>query len=301
MKHSQKLTIAFAILTSLCLSCQNDNHKSSETEDMILDSIPSLLSSAAAVEKGKDPNRKFIRTADLKFKVKNVSQSTYNIEDITSRNEGFVIYTNLSSNTDHSALTPVSADSSLETTWFTVVNSMVLRVPNTMLDTTLKEIAKYVDYMDYRVIKADDVALQILSNSLAEKRNNKNETRLTSAIDSRGKKLFETAVAEEAVLNKQEQADNAMMANLALNDQVNYSTVNLSIYQRQDLKQELISNNKDITAYKPGIGIRLQDAFSSGLDILTSIIISIVSLWWLFALAVFGYLLYKKYRVPVKN
>ena len=42
------------------------------------------VSSSAAVEKHKDSTRKFIRTAELKFKVKNVIKSTYNIEDITA-------------------------------------------------------------------------------------------------------------------------------------------------------------------------------------------------------------------------
>ena len=43
---------------------------------------------------------------------------------------------------------------------------MTLRVPNTTLDGTLKEIASNIDILDYRVIKANNVDLDLLSNSL---------------------------------------------------------------------------------------------------------------------------------------
>ncbi|MCX6210171.1 MAG: DUF4349 domain-containing protein, partial [Bacteroidetes bacterium] len=191
-----------------------------------------FISSTAAVENNKDSTHKFIRTADLKFKVKSVIASTYDIEAITSRLGGFVTYTNLQSTVDNVSNTAINADSTLETTYYTVSNSITLRVPNTKLDTTLKEISKNIDYLDYRIIKADDVALQLLSNNLTQKRSAKYEQRLANAIDNRGKKLKETTVAEDVLLNKQEQADNAKVSNLSLNDQLNFSTITLAIYQR---------------------------------------------------------------------
>jgi hypothetical protein len=110
----------------------------------------------------------------------------------------------------------------------------------------LKLLSANIDYLDYRIIKADDVALQMLSNNLTLKRSAKNENRITLAIDHRGKKLTETTTAEEVVLSKQEQADNARIANLSLRDQLNFSTVNLVIYQRQSFRHELIANDKNI-------------------------------------------------------
>ena len=137
----------------------------------------------------------------MKFKVKSVIKSTYDIENITNKLGGFVTYTNLSSIINNVTTIAVSADSSLETTYYTVTNSIILRVPNTKLDTTLKEISKNIDYLDFRIIKAEDVALQILSNNLTQKRSAKNEERLTNAIDNKGKKLNETTTAEEILLS----------------------------------------------------------------------------------------------------
>ena len=186
----------------------------------MLSSPNDYASSSAAVEKNKDTTRKFIRTAELKFKVKNAIKATYAIEDITARFDGFVTYTKLNSDVTNKITLPISADSSLETTFFVVENTMTIRVPNTQLDTTLKTIAKLIDFLDYRIIKADDVGLQLLSNNLTQMRVDKHSTRLINAIDNRGKKLHETTNAEENLLNKQEQADNAKIANLELKDQI---------------------------------------------------------------------------------
>jgi Domain of unknown function (DUF4349) len=260
-----------------------------------------FISSSAAIDNKKDTTHKFIRTADMKFKVKSVIKSTYNIENITSRQGGFVTFTNLTSIIDNVTSTSVSADSSLETTNFTVTNSITLRVPNTQLDTTLKEIAQNIDYLDYRIIKAEDVGLQILSNNLTQKRSKKNEERLTNAIDNKGKKLNETTVAEQVLLSKQEQADNAKISNLSLSDQIKFSTINLTIYQRQSVKRELISNEKNIDAFEPSFGRQIIDSFKYGWDILEEFILFLTKLWGLFLFGLLFYFGYKKYGHKLKK
>ncbi|HSY61349.1 MAG TPA: DUF4349 domain-containing protein [Cytophaga sp.] len=259
------------------------------------------VSSSAAVETNKNGDRKFVRTADLRFKVKNVIKATYGIEDIAGRHGGFVTYTSLNSNIDNVNTTPVSADSSLETTYFTVVNTMTIRVPNTKLDTTLKDIARHIDYLDHRIIKADDVALQILSNDLTQKRSAKTEKRLADAIDHRGKKLNETVASEEILSDKQEQSDNAKIANMSLNDQINFSTITLNIYQRQEIKRELISNHKNITAYEPGFGRKVIEALTSGWHILEVTVLFLLNLWGLFLAAVAVFFLYRFAAAKLKK
>lgn len=296
--------------TALCViallfSCSPKASESSMAADstcVVADtSAGDYISSSAAKENSTDKTHKFVRTAELKFKVKNVIKSTYNIEDITARQGGFVTYTNLTSNIDYNESTAVSADSSLESTHYTVTNTITIRVPNTRLDTTLKEIAKNIDFLDYRLIKADDVALQLLSNNLTMRRSAKNEARITRAIDYRGKKLNETTVAEEVLLSKQEQADNARIANLSLQDQINFSTITLTIYQRQSIKHELIANDKNIEEYEPGFGTKLIDSLKFGLGIIEGIVLFLAKLWGLYLFALLAYLGYKFYEIKLKK
>lgn len=253
------------------------------------------ISSIAAIENPNDTGHKFIRTADIKFRVKNVVEATYSIEDITRHFDGFVTYTRLGSTIDNTTLVPISADSSLESTYFTVRNEMTLRVPNTQLDTTLKSIAKLVDFMDYRIIHANDISLELLSQELTQKRISRNEKRLMNAIDEQGRKLNETVGAEENLLNKQEQSDRAKIAKLSLMDQVKYSTVKLEIYQRQEVTLEKVSHDKNINEYKPGLGSRIGESFKKGWVVVESFIVAMTEIWWLLILTVAGIILLRKF------
>jgi hypothetical protein len=183
-KITKRFLIVLGVIT-LIISC-----KKSEVagEESISDSklTADTISSSAAVEK-EGISRKFIRTADLKFKVKNVTQSTYVIENITNKFDGYITYTNLHSNIVDNFETKISQDSTLETTRYNVENNITIRVPNKRLDTVIKAIAKQIDFLDYRIIKADDVSLKMLSNQLSQNRSTVNEKRVQKAIDTKGK------------------------------------------------------------------------------------------------------------------
>jgi len=296
MKNTQ-----FTLVIILLLGFIGCSPKRAEEAPQADSTAVAMVTSSASVENKNDSTHRFIRTADLKFRVKSVIKSTNYIEEITARQGGFVTYTNLTSNVDDFESKSVSRDSILITTRYTVTNSIILRVPNTRLDTTLKEIAKNIDFLDYRIIKADDIALQLLSNSLTMKRSSRNQARLTNAINNRGKKLNETTAAEELLLNKQEQADNAQLSTLSLQDKLNFSTINLTIYQRQTIKHDLIPNDDNNKKFEPGLGTKIVDALSMGWNILEGVLVFIISLWGLITLAIVVFLFYRIYRLKLKK
>ncbi len=294
----QKTITSIAIVLILLGGCntQKERNAALSKSDTLSMAFNQSLSSSAAVVNAKDTTHRFIRTADLKFKVKNVVHATYTIEDIVAQQQGFVTYTNLSSEVNQVTSTRLNADSTLITTSFTVSNTMVLRVPNTQLDTTLKRIARTIDFLDYRVIKAEDVALQILSNTLSQRRAGKMEKRLTDAIDERGKKLQETTRAEELLDQKHEQADQARIANLGLQDKILYSTVNLQIYQSSDQHREIIKNDPQPKEYEPSFGERIGDSLKSGWHALENLLVFLARLWVFLLIGITIYVAYLKWR-----
>ena len=294
MNKNTKIVLTLLAL-GLVLSCKESASKENAAyaEEAVTDST-SVVSSSAAVE-NKNSNRKFVRTADVKFKVKNVAKSTYAIEDATTKFGGFVTYTNLQSNIHSEDRTKVSQDSTLVTTKYKVDNNITIRVPNTKMDTVIKTIAKQVHFLDYRIIKADDVSLQMLSNELAQKRSNSSEKRLANAIDSKGKKLNQIVDAEATLDVKKEQNDASKLQNLSLQDQVNFSTLTLNIYQDESIKQEMVANEKSINAYRPNIGLQIWDSIKTGWFMLENIVSFIVVLWPFALLGFLGLLGYKKF------
>jgi hypothetical protein len=296
MNRNTKFALAL-LLMGIVISCKQAQSENAEATSDITKAVAadstSIASSSAAVEP-KNSTRKFVRTADIKFKVKNVAKSTGIIEDATSRFGGFVTYTNLQSTINDEDHTKVSPDSTLVTTKYTVENNMTIRVPNTQLDTVIKTIANQIGFLHYRVIKADDVTLQMLSNKMAQKRSASTEKRIATAIDTKGKKLNQVMDAEENLDAKKEANDAKTLENLSLNDQVNFSTLTLQIYQDQTVKQEMIANEKSVNAYRPNIGLQVWDSIKTGWFVLENII-SFVVLLWPFALIGFvGFIGYKK-------
>lgn len=291
MKHLSKLGLTL-LLIGLAVACKQ---KDANAEAAVsADSIAvETISSNAAVEK-KDSNRKFVRTADLKFKVRNVAKSTYTIENIVAKNGGFVTFTDLKSNINEKSETKISQDSTLETTRYTVDNTITLRVPNTQLDTVLKSMAREVAFLDSRLIKADDVALQLLSNKMTQKRLASHQKRLERGIDTKGKKLNDITNAEDKVLERETETDEAALKNLSLEDQVNFSTITLYLYQRESVLQEIVANEKSINAYRPNIGLQIWDSLKTGWYMLEAIIAFIVQLWAIILIVIVLIIGYRK-------
>ena len=254
------------------------------------------ISSSAAVENPNDTSRKMVRTANIKFKVKDVIRATYNIENIVIKHNGFVENTNLASQINDIKETCIKEDSTLVTVYYSVVNTLILRVPNTELDTTLKEIARLVEFMDYRIISAKDVSLDLLAKRLEQIRLARYEERMINAIDGKGKRLNDVSDAENNLLRKQEQADEAKLANLQILDKIKFSTITLYLYQNQDIRYEVIANEKKIKTYSTPFGTRFVDALKFGWTIVVEIVLFLINSWSIILMAVLLFLGVKYFR-----
>ncbi len=291
------------LLLTLAIACNKKAEESISKIDLeaVVDSsaIDEKMTSSAAVE-DKNYKRKFIRTADARFKVKDVAQSTYKIESLTKNVGGFVTLSELRSTITENDETQVSQDSLLKTTRYEVNNTIALRVPNVKLDTLLRSLAKEVQFLDYRVIKADDVNLQVLANELSKKRNATTSKRLEAAIDKKGNKLKEINQAEENLASKKENSDTSHINNLSLKDQVNFSTVTLELYQNEQLKYELVANEKNINAYRPNLGLQVWESIKTGWFIFEGIVAFLVQLWPIVFFGFLAWLGFKKWKTIKK-
>ncbi|OUL63079.1 DUF4349 domain-containing protein [Flavobacterium sp. AJR] len=294
MKTIAKFGMTTVVIIALLFSCKKADTSLEDSAAESAASTADTISSSAAVEK-KDSDRKFIRTADIKFKVKNVAKSTYAIENATTKFGGFVTYTNLQSTVQDEIQTKISQDSTLQTTKYSVVNDITIRVPNTQLDTVIKTIAKQIDFLDYRVIKADDVSLKLLSNQLTQNRSAENSKRIENAINTKGKKINDVMEAENTLAAQKEQNDSSKIEKLSLKDQINFSTITLQLYQNQSLKQEVVASIKDNNSYKPNIGIEIIDALKSGWYLLQGIIVFFINIWPFILIGTGGFFVYRKY------
>jgi hypothetical protein len=165
------------------------------------------------------------------------------------------------------------------------------------LDSALRALAPLVAYLDFRVIKANDAALQLLTNKLKQQRIAKYGDRVSNAIDGNNRKLSETANAEDGMLDRQELGDNAKIDNLQLTDQVKYSTINLSLYQPQVIERTLVYNDKNIRPYEPGLFAQLSEAAQFGWGLFEELLVIFVRLWPLAIMAIIVFAGYRKWKL----
>ena len=271
---------------------ENSAAKSEEqSQDMagqvIADSVitnQEVISSSAAVV-SKDTTRKFIRTADLKFIVKDARWATLKVEDIIGAHNGFVEFTELKSETLWTQLVAHSEDSSLEIIHYRVVNNMTLRVPNTELDSTLRAIGKLAEFLDFRIIKAENVTLSMKEKQLAANRLKKYDSRVSNAIDNKGNRLSDISEAEENRLNRQEQSDNNLIEELSLKDKIDYSTIQIEMYQRSSTLKTIVESEKEVEPYSSSFGTRLMNGVKTGWKILEFIVLAFVNIWSILLIA----------------
>jgi hypothetical protein len=294
----KKHWLCFILLTALGMGCQSSNYEPSNNKDFTEQEsdgvVPSVTLADTISPTLNASERKFIRTADVKFKTKDVSRTTQEVENLTRKYNGFVTHTHLTSSVINTTTIPISADSLLERKEYIMENTMTIRVPNHQLDTLLYEINNSADFVDFRIVKADDVHLQLLENSLKIKRAAQTEKRYTKAIDEQSKKLPENMSAEEALFALQNQADSHTLSNLTYLDKINFSTVSLNFYQPSTFKYDKLINHTNIKAFEPSLIQRISEAFAAGWSIFEEVLIFIVRIWALLLIGIAGFWLYRR-------
>ncbi|MCU0444202.1 MAG: DUF4349 domain-containing protein [Microscillaceae bacterium] len=246
-------------------------------------------------------NRQFVRTGEMRFQVKNVQKTTQNIEDLTIRYQGFIIQSNLRSQLKNTITTQLNVDSLLETKYFVVENELILRIPATKTDSLLRDLNSLIGFLDYRLLQASDVSLQVLAKDLRAQRYAQYEKRYTYAIDNKSQKLGETTAAEDNLLNRQNEADDHKIQNLSLADQVSYATLKIFIYQRESLQSEVIANYQKIEDYRPSLGWRLGEAFKNSWLVVEEIIVFLAHLWFVLLILGVGLLVYQRWFKNTPN
>lgn len=101
--------------------------------------------------------------------------------------------------------------------------------------------------------------------------------------------------AEDKLDAKKETNDTKTIENLTLIDQVNFSTLNLQIYQDQTIKQEMVANEKSSTTYRPHFGLQVWDSIKTGWFVFENIISFVIVLWPFGLISFLGFQAYRKW------
>ncbi|NDV94120.1 DUF4349 domain-containing protein [Dysgonomonas sp. 521] len=265
--------------------------------------MPNFIATKAASAQYDDGIHKFIRTAKMKFKVKDIPQAAQRIEDITISNKGFIINSTIS-NDPRTSTVNISKDSAYLICYNDLSASLELRVPHQILDSTLRQIAPLAVVIDYRTVEARDVTFDLMWDKMKQQRLAKKQQRMSQAIGTRSGKLNDAMDAEDALNNALEQADEALLTEYKTNDRIAYSTIYINLYQdRTEYKEKVARDTENIKHYEPGFGSKIIDALSDGWDVICAIFLALITIWPILILltgAVIVFLRFRKHRGNAK-
>lgn len=253
--------------------------------------------SSVAATMINDSTMRFIRKATLKYKTESVRNTTYYLENAVVNLGGIVTYTNLYSEIENEKKIAVSNDSSLKITTYQMKNSMTIRIPNYQLDSLLKIISKSVVFLDERTITANEISLTELANQLEQNRMANYQSQLMAAIGGQKDQINKVVDAYENMLHKQKLEDDALIRNLELDYEVEYSTVQLNIYQDTKLEKELVENELNIEEYEPSFYSNFTESLHNGWTAILTFIVIIANFWFILIPIIIGLVIYKRRKV----
>jgi hypothetical protein len=309
MKQMLSVAIA-ALLFVFIFACSRSQRAADikipvdELKSSVPDQIESSVDSAVAVNKPSPEElgeRKFIRTADLKFKVNKVDDAVIDIENKIRSFGGFVNLSRLENIIQDSTNVFISQDSTLQTIHYITEGFLILRVPDYLMDSLLTILNPLSTFTLNREIHADDVRIQMLTNNLSNQRAIRTSRRIEHDIDVKGKKLSDIEEAEKTREEREESADNAKISNLTLDDEVRFSTISIEIYQDPVIRYTRILRDRRINEYQLPFISQVSDSFESGWQLIKDLIIALTRFWSVFVLCILAYFVFIKYFQVMKK
>lgn len=274
----------------------NASAVSAPNESKAMDSMPEPIKQILIpTATYSTPFRKIVRTAQIKSKVENTEQATYKIEQITRKFNGFVTQTRLVSRNLDKSDTPISQDSTLETTQFEVGNTIALRVPNERLDTFLSELSRIYTHLDYRNVNANDLTATFLTNQLKAQLRDNSAQRIAQASDEKGKRLSDITAAEQTRVEMKDAAIEQQIQNLETDYDIAFSVVNIEIYQNAVVSKTMKPSVGGLKTVS-NLGFRLTQALANGWSILLEIVLFFVNLWAFILLGLSAFWMYRKVK-----
>lgn len=227
----------------------------------------------------RDAQRKFIRTAKSEFRVKDVYGSAMAIEDAAAEQGGFVVANHISAQTDDVRRIAAGDGKLVELAEYTTRGTMTVRVPSDRTQAFLRAIAAQMEFLDDRDFQANDVQLQILRQQLAWQRQQIVQQSLGQIAADGGR----TDRRADAVVQRGDaiaQRDEAQLQQKEFEDKVDFSTIELSLYQLPKVRRtEMVDAEALFRQNRAGFFARFGASLRVGWDGVLDLVVALTTLW----------------------
>ncbi|GAA4208738.1 hypothetical protein GCM10022289_33060 [Pedobacter jeongneungensis] len=257
--------IAIAIVLTI-FGCQKENKKYAGADAVESNELNKEISDSTATEK-------IIKTADMRFRVKDVQQTKEQLSKTIKAEGGTVAEFSIESTIQETDKIKQSTDSLKEITSYRTQGYLVAKVPSDKLDEFTNTIAKMAVFVDNQSMKMDDQSIAYLANKL------KVQNRV-DAIEKINKVASKKSANVESSLYIKDDYVDKKIENMQIDSRVKFSTITLNFYQDNTVKTMIVAND-NLYDYRPAFINRLWLGIVNGWTIFKEIIIAVSNLWML--------------------
>ncbi|MEO3405376.1 DUF4349 domain-containing protein [Mucilaginibacter sp. CAU 1740] len=282
-----KTKLFLALLTGVLLlgACKGSNYEAIRDDKASSTSADTVA--VADTSKANIAPTKLVKTAEMRFKVKNVQQTGDAIAALTTRDGGMVMHHQMQANIEQSNDIRVSDDSVKRISALSNNADMTVKVPSENLESFMTEVSHMGMYVTLRKMDIEDRTLDYLSEKL--KLRNRQDL---VAQQKKGKVVIKDPV--NVMLLKDDMVDQ-QIGNMRTDEAVKYSVVSLSFYQSNIIHQEMIAND-DPSAYQLSFLSRLSIALSNGWHMFVELLLGLANAWVFIVLGVALWGLFRFYK-----
>lgn len=261
-----------AAIVILMFGCNNSNKNEYASSESL-----NKIEGVEAVEASDTiATPKIIKTADMRFRVKDVQQTKEQLSATIKAQGGTVAEFSINSTIQDTDKVKYSSDSLKEITSYRKEGLLVAKVPSEKLDEFTNTVAKMAIFVDNQAMKMDDQSIAYLANKLKAQ----NRVEALKTIDQTAKRKANNV--ETSLYIKDDYVDRKI-ENINIDNRVKFSTITLNFYQDNTVKT-LIVGNDNLYDYRPGFFQRLGLNLVDGWVYFKEFILAISHLWMLVVL-----------------
>lgn len=246
---------------------------------------PALPINASAVIMHQTENgRQMVVSADLNFETDSVRKTVSAIEELATRHAGFVVVAEIDTYTNGSQGYPKADGNILNITRYTHEGNMTVRVPRERSSDFLKDLQKYIVFLDKQIFKAEDVSLTLQKQMLEAER----QQALAQQLDNlnRQQQRRSQTYQQQAEDNLRAQSEAKARENEAIlqerywRDKISLATITLRFRQPEAVIQQLVPNPDAVAKqHRPNFGTMLVSMLKQGWDGIIAIFLFLIGFW----------------------
>ncbi|MGB1041674.1 MAG: DUF4349 domain-containing protein [Flavobacteriales bacterium] len=220
----------------------------------------------------KISNRKIIWKGDMKFQVKEVTQSSEEIGEIAKELGGLISDMNMTSSN------------------YRISNTLTIRIANDKFHELIKRVKGESIFTDYANVNSNDVTAEFVDIESRLKTKREVRDRYINILRNKTGKIKDVIAAEEAIRVITEEIEAKEGRLRYLKDKVDFSTVKIELYQKVDYQRE-----PEISQETP-FSEKLGNSFGNGWSAIKGIFLFLITIWPLILLGIAVLVFFRRRR-----